>query len=214
MSGTTSSAPAAPDVDGILDRAAFADDGLLPAVIQQHDTREVLMLGYMDRGALEATLSSGFATFWSRSKARLWRKGETSGDVLRVAGVWADCDEDALLVRAVPAGATCHLGSPSCFEERGPEGVGYLGKLARVVAARAAEGGEAGYTARLIAEGLPKIAQKVGEEGVEVALAAVTRDVDGCVEETADLAYHLAVLMEARGYGWTDVARVLEARHR
>lgn len=198
-----------------LDALAWGKmDGLLPAVVQDADTHQVLMLGYMDRGALEATLSYGFATFRSRSKDRLWRKGETSGDVLRVRGVWADCDQDALLVRARPAGPTCHLGTVSCFEERGPEGVGFLGHLARVVSARAAEGGEASYTARLIAEGLPKIAQKVGEEGVEVALAAVTRDVAGCVEESADLVYHLAVLMEARGYGWDDVARVLAARHR
>ena len=198
-----------------LDALAWGKmDGLLPAVVQDADTAQVLMLGYMNREALEGTLSSGFATFWSRSKDRLWRKGETSGDVLRVRGVWADCDEDALLVRAVPTGPACHLGTASCFEERGPEGVGFLGKLSRVVAARAAEGGEASYTARLIAEGLPKIAQKVGEEGVEVALAAVTRDVAGCVEETADLVYHLAVLMEARGYGWDEVAAVLAGRHR
>lgn len=205
----------APLSAGGLDALAWGKmDGLLPAVVQDADTAQVLMLGYMDREALEATLASGFATFWSRSKARPWRKGETSGDVLRVAGVWADCDEDALLVRAVPAGPTCHLGSASCFEERGPEGVGFLGKLSRVVSQRAQAGAESSYTARLIAGGLPKIAQKVGEEGVEVALAAVTRDVDGCVEETADLLYHLAVLMEARGYGWNDVARVLAARHR
>lgn len=198
-----------------LDALAWGKmDGLLPAVVQDADTGQVLMLGYMDREALEATLESGFATFWSRSKGRLWRKGETSGDVLAVTGVWADCDEDALLVRARPAGPTCHLGTVSCFEERGPEGVGFLGKLSRVVAARAVEGSEASYTARLIAEGLPKIAQKVGEEGVEIALAAVTRDVGGCVEETADLVYHLAVLMEARGYGWDEVAAVLAARHR
>ena len=205
----------APLTADALDALAWEKmDGLLPAVVQDADTAQVLMLGYMNREALEATLSSGFATFWSRSKARLWRKGETSGDVLRVAGVWADCDEDALLVRARPAGPTCHLGTVSCFEDRGPEGVGFLGKLSRVVSARAVEGGEASYTARLIAEGLPKIAQKVGEEGVEVALAAVTRDVPGCVEETADLVYHLAVLMEARGYGWDEVAAVLAARHR
>ena len=188
--------------------------GLLPAVVQDADTGQVLMLGYMNREALEATLTSGFATFWSRSKERLWTKGETSGDVLAVRGVWADCDADALLVRAVPAGATCHLGTASCFEDRGAEGVGFLARLARIVAERAKAGAETSYTARLLGEGLPKIAQKVGEEGVEVALAAVTRDVAGCVEETADLAYHLAVLMEARGYGWADVARVLEARHR
>lgn len=188
--------------------------GMLPAVVQDADTGQVLMLGYMNREAAEATLASGFATFWSRSKDRLWVKGETSGDTLAVSGVWADCDDDALLVRAVPAGPTCHLGTTSCFEARDVKGVGFLAKLARIVAERARGDDEASYTTRLLAEGLPKIAQKVGEEGVEVALAAVTRDVDGLVEETADLVYHLAVLMEARGYAWTDVARVLEARNR
>ncbi len=189
-------------------------DGLFPTVVQDADTGQVLMLGYMNREALEATLGTGFATFYSRSKSRLWEKGETSGNRLSVRGVFADCDDDALLVRAVPAGPTCHLGTTSCFSESGPDGVGFLAHLARIVHDRAAAGGEASYTARLLSEGLPKIAQKVGEEGVEVALAAVARDRDGCIEETADLAYHLAVLMEARGYDWRDVARVLEARHR
>ena len=205
----------APLSAGDLDALAWDKmGGMLPAVVQDADTAQVLMLGYMNRDALAATLADGFATFWSRSKNRLWRKGETSGDVLAVRGVWADCDEDALLVRAVPAGATCHLGTASCFEERGPAGVGFLGKLARVVESRAKADAENSYTAKLLADGLPAIAQKVGEEGVEVALAAVTRDTAGCVEETADLVYHLVVLMEARGYGWNDVARVLEARHR
>lgn len=189
-------------------------DGLLPAIVQDTGTAQVLMLGYMNRDALSATLGSGLATFYSRSKSRLWEKGETSGNRLSVTGIFADCDDDALLVKAVPAGPTCHLGTTSCFSENGPDGVSFLAHLARIVHDRAAAGDEASYTARLLAEGLPKIAQKVGEEGVEVALAAVTRDRDGCIEETADLVYHLTVLMEARGYGWDDVARVLQARHR
>jgi phosphoribosyl-ATP pyrophosphohydrolase/phosphoribosyl-AMP cyclohydrolase len=171
------------------------------------------MLGYMDREALAATLSSGFATFYSRSKQRLWQKGETSGNRLRVASVHEDCDSDALLVLAEPEGPTCHLGTRSCFGGEGPEGPGWLAKLSSVVAARAAAPGEASYTSRLLAEGLPKIAQKIGEEGVEVALAAVTRDTEGCAEEIADLLYHLAVLMEARGFGWEEVVAVLRQRH-
>ena len=186
--------------------------GLLPAAVQDRRTGRLLMLGYMDRAALAQTLETGFATFHSRSKGRLWRKGETSGNVLRVASVHEDCDGDALLVLADPMGPTCHLGTTSCFGGDGPDGPGWLAELSRTVAARAAAGDGASYTARLLAEGVPKIAQKVGEEGVEVALAAVVRDAEGCAEEVADLLYHLAVLMEARGFGWEDVVGVLRGR--
>lgn len=189
-------------------------DGLLPAVVQDADTGQVLMLGYMNREAFAATLASGLATFYSRSKARLWEKGEISGNRLAVSAIFADCDDDALLVKAAPAGPICHLGTTSCFSQSGPDGVGFLAHLSRTVHDRATAGDETSYTARLLAEGLPKVAQKIGEEGVEVALAAVTRDRDGCIEETADLVYHLALLMEARGYGWDDVAEVLQARHK
>jgi len=202
---------------GTVDIAALAWDkmaGLLPAVVQDADTGQLLMLGYMNSEALQATLTSGLATFYSRSKARLWQKGETSGNSLAVTAIYADCDDDALLVQAVPSGPTCHLGTTSCFGRAGAQGVGFLARLARIVHDRAGGGGEASYTARLLAQGHAKIAQKVGEEGVEVALAAVTRDREGCIEETADLVYHLTVLMEARGYGWQDVAAALEARHR
>lgn len=189
-------------------------DGLIPAVVQDAATAQVLMLGYMDEEALGATLESGFVTFFSRSKGRLWRKGETSGDTLTLVAVHADCDDDALLVLAEPAGPTCHLGTPSCFSESGPNGIGWLGKLTRIVRARKAAPAESSYTARLLAEGPNRVAQKVGEEGVEVALAAVSRDRDACVSETADLIYHLVVLMEARAFGWEDVAAVLAERHK
>lgn len=189
-------------------------DGLLPAVVQDADTGQLLMLGYMNRAALAATLSSGKATFWSRSKQRLWQKGETSGNVLAVRSVTPDCDGDALLVQAVPAGPACHRGTTSCFGDGEAEGAGFLAALARIVAERGATDPKESYTARLLAEGPQRIAQKVGEEGVELALAAVGRDTAGCVEETADLLYHLTVLMEARGYGWADVAEVLKARHK
>jgi phosphoribosyl-ATP pyrophosphohydrolase/phosphoribosyl-AMP cyclohydrolase len=187
-------------------------DSLLPAVIQDAATGRLLMLGYMSREALAATLSSGFATFHSRSKGRLWQKGETSGNRLAVRAVHEDCDGDALLVLAVPEGPTCHTGTESCFggDVTGP---GWLAALSRVVAERAASGGEGSYTSRLLEEGTAKIAQKVGEEGVEVALAAVTRDAAGCAEETADLLYHLAVLMQDRGFSWEDVVAVLRQRH-
>lgn len=189
-------------------------DGLIPAVVQDAATAQVLMLGYMSAEALAATLESGFVTFFSRSKGRLWRKGETSGDTLTLVTVHADCDNDALLVLAGPAGPTCHLGTASCFTESGAKGVGWLGQLARIVKARRDAPAESSYTARLLAEGANRIAQKVGEEGVEVALAAVSRDRDACISETADLVYHLTVLMESREFGWEDVAAVLAERHK
>jgi phosphoribosyl-ATP pyrophosphohydrolase/phosphoribosyl-AMP cyclohydrolase len=188
-------------------------EGLLPAAIQDAASGRLLMLGYMSREALAATLESGFATFHSRSKGRLWQKGETSGNRLRVAAVHEDCDADALLVLAAPEGPTCHLGTQSCFGGEGPAGPGWLSELSRVIAARAASADQSSYTRQLLADGPARIAQKVGEEGVEVALAAVTRDAAGCAEETADLLYHLTVLMEAKGYGWEDVMAVLRARH-
>jgi phosphoribosyl-ATP pyrophosphohydrolase/phosphoribosyl-AMP cyclohydrolase len=188
-------------------------DGLLPAVVQDRASGALLMLGYMNEEALRATLASGFATFFSRSKGRLWQKGETSGNRLRVVSVHEDCDGDALLVRADPEGPTCHLGTDSCFGGE-TEGPGWLANLSKIVAGRIAAGDPASYSVRLATEGPARIAQKVGEEGVEVALAAVTRDAAGCAEEVADLLYHLAVLMETKGFAWTDVVAVLQARHK
>jgi phosphoribosyl-ATP pyrophosphohydrolase/phosphoribosyl-AMP cyclohydrolase len=203
-------APLTPDA---LDALAWDRmDGLLPAIVQDAASGAVLMLGYMSREALAATLASGFVTFWSRSKGRLWRKGETSGHTLRLVSAHEDCDGDALLVRALPAGPICHLGTASCFggADQGP---GWLAELARIVGARADAAPEESYTARLVAEGPARVAQKVGEEGVELALAAVARDAAGCAEETADLLYHLVVLMRVKGYGWDEVVRLLQARH-
>jgi phosphoribosyl-ATP pyrophosphohydrolase/phosphoribosyl-AMP cyclohydrolase len=187
-------------------------DGLLPAVVQDRATGRLLMLGYMNREALDATLTSGFVTFFSRSKQRLWRKGETSGNVLKLLSVHEDCDGDALLVLADPEGPTCHLGTASCFGGE-PEGPGWLAELSRIVASRAASGDESSYTRKLLGAGVERVAQKIGEEGVEVALAAVTRDPHSCANEIADLLYHLAVLMEARGFNWDDVIAVLKSRH-
>ena len=187
-------------------------DGLLPAIVQDRRSGRLLMLGYMDREALALTLESGLATFFSRSKQRLWQKGETSGNRLRVRSVHEDCDGDALLVLADPQGPTCHLGSQSCFDGE-PEGPGWLAELSAIVSDRAASGSEASYTRKLLDAGIERIAQKIGEEGTEVALAAVTRDVGGCAEEAADLIYHLAVLMQAKGFGWDEVVAVLKRRH-
>jgi phosphoribosyl-ATP pyrophosphohydrolase/phosphoribosyl-AMP cyclohydrolase len=188
-------------------------DGLLPAVVQDGDTGQVLMLGYMNADALRATLEGGFVTFWSRSKGRLWTKGETSGDRLELRSAHVDCDGDALLVRARPHGPTCHLGTPSCFSEAGPSGAGWLGLLARIVSERAMADPEQSYTARLLATGPVRVAQKVGEEGVEIALAAATGDRAGCISEAADLMYHLTVLMQSQGFGWDEVVAELERRH-
>jgi phosphoribosyl-AMP cyclohydrolase / phosphoribosyl-ATP pyrophosphohydrolase len=189
-------------------------DGLLPAVVQDARTLQLLMLGYMSREALAKTLETGFVTFHSRSKGRLWTKGETSGNRLALRAVRPDCDGDALLVEAEPEGPTCHLGTPSCFSETGPSGVGWLGKLVRIVEERAAADTSESYTAKLLAEGPVRIAQKIGEEGVEVALAGATGDSAQCISETADLLYHLTVLMQARSFTWEDVAAELEKRHR
>jgi phosphoribosyl-ATP pyrophosphohydrolase/phosphoribosyl-AMP cyclohydrolase len=204
----------APLTAGDLDALAWDKmDGMLPAVVQDAGSGRVLMLGYMSREAVEATLQTGLATFFSRSKKRLWQKGETSGNRLHVRSLFPDCDGDALLVIADPSGPTCHTGTVSCFGDEASEGPGWLVDLSRIIRERAAAGDEASYTVRLLAEGLPRVAQKVGEEGLEVALAAVTRDADGSADEVADLLYHLTVLMEAKGFGWDEVMRVLKARH-
>ncbi|MDQ3471678.1 MAG: bifunctional phosphoribosyl-AMP cyclohydrolase/phosphoribosyl-ATP diphosphatase HisIE [Pseudomonadota bacterium] len=188
-------------------------DGLLPALVQDRGSGRVLMLGYMNREALQATLDSGFATFFSRSKQRLWRKGETSGNVLDVQAVTSDCDGDALLVIVDPQGPTCHEGTLSCFSDAWLRGPGWLAELSTIVTQRAAAGDESSYTRRLLEGGAERIAQKIGEEGVELALAAATRDAAGCAEEAADLLYHLAVLLQARGMEWEQIIEVLRRRH-
>jgi phosphoribosyl-ATP pyrophosphohydrolase/phosphoribosyl-AMP cyclohydrolase len=187
-------------------------DGLLPAIVQDAADGTTLMLGYMDRAALGATLRDGLVTFFSRSKGRLWRKGESSGNVLRLVAIHPDCDNDALLVMAAPEGPTCHLGRRSCFDAEGP-GAAWLSTLEQIVADRASASPETSYTARLLGEGIAKVAQKVGEEGVEVALAAVGRDVDGLTEEAADLLFHLLVLLRSRDVPLTAVTDRLRSRH-
>ena len=186
--------------------------GLIPALVQDRVSGEVLMLAYVNPEALEATLGTGFATFFSRSKQRLWQKGETSGNRLKLHGVFTDCDGDALLLLVDPEGPVCHLGTRSCFEAD-LAGPGWLAQLSAIIAERAASDDPSSYTRKLLDRGIERIAQKIGEEGTEVALAAVTRDSAGCTEEVADLVYHVSVLMQARGFGWEDVVAVLKARH-
>lgn len=199
----------APDPDR-LDWAK--GDGLLPAIVQHALSGSVLMLGYMSRESYTETLACGEAVFFSRSRGRLWRKGETSGNTLKVIEVRADCDADTLLLRAEPAGPTCHLGTPSCFGELLPATL--LDELEAVIASRLTEKPEDSYVARLAAEGPARAAQKLGEEGVETALAAVTRDADGLAEEAADLLFHLLVLLQITGLKLEDVLRRLADRRR
>ncbi len=184
--------------------------GLLPAIVQDAATGRVLMLGYMDRAALEATLATGRVTFFSRSKQRLWMKGETSGDVLDLVRLETDCDADTLLVQARPRGPTCHLGRESCFPDAPG---GFLAELDALVEARERERPAGSYTTSLFEGGVRRIAQKVGEEGVETALAAVAQDEAALLGEAADLVFHLTVLLRARGLGLDEVIAVLRERH-
>ncbi len=189
-------------------------DGLLPAIVQHWQSGEVLMLGYMDREALAATRTSGHVTFFSRSRQRLWTKGERSGHVLELRSLDLDCDRDTLLVRAQPRGPTCHAGTPSCFAGAPPLPLAFLAELDALVAQRSVASPADSYTTRLFGSGLRKIAQKVGEEGVETALAAVAQDDAELLGESADLLFHLIVLLHARGLDLADVAQVLATRHR
>ena len=190
-------------------------EGLLPAVIQDARSSAVLMLGYMNREALSATLRTKRVTFFSRSKNRLWTKGETSGHFLDVVSIQPDCDNDTLLITARPLGPTCHTGSASCFGKVDTEAhsVSFLTKLEAVIAQRISERPEGSYTARIWSEGPTRIAQKVGEEGVEVALAAVTQSDERLVSESADLLFHLALLLKSRNLSLADAVRELEQRH-
>jgi len=188
-------------------------DGLIPAIVQDADTLQVLMLGYMDKAALTETLTEGQVTFYSRSKKGRWRKGETSGDFLNLDRILTDCDEDALLVYARPVGPTCHTKTLSCFGHEDAPGIGFIGQLATVVAERAKADPADSYTARLMHKGIAKIAQKVGEEGLETALAGRAGDLEELHSEAADLLYHLSVLLMARDTSLEAVLKVLRARH-
>lgn len=187
--------------------------GLVPAVVQDARSLRVLMLGYVNKESLAETLSSGFVTFYSRSKKRLWKKGESSGNVLRLMDIKADCDVDAVLIMAEPAGPTCHTGKVSCFGEESVAGLSMLADLETTIKKRRANPSPGSYTAELFASGIARIAQKVGEEGVEVALAGATKS-DTVVPESADLLYHLLVLLEASGHDLMDVMKVLRERSR
>lgn len=195
-----------------LDSASLDWDkqgGLLPTIVQDADNLRVLMLGYMSREALAATLVSGHVTFFSRSKNRLWTKGERSGHVLELVSLETDCDNDALLVQARPCGSTCHLARASCFPDAPSDG---LAELDVLIAQRERERPQGSYTTQLFEAGTRRIAQKVGEEGVETALAAVVQGDTALLGEAADLLYHLTVLLRARGLSLAEARRVLAGR--
>lgn len=211
MNSTNSPVFPVGNATAVDDLAWDKQDGLLPAVVQDAATRRVLMVGYMSREALARTLERGQVTFFSRSKGRLWTKGESSGHVLSLVSVETDCDRDTLLVQAVPQGPTCHLGTTSCF----PSAPGdTLAELQALIRTRHATRPEGSYTTRLFDAGIKRIAQKVGEEGLETALAAVVESDEALLGESADLLYHLVVLLQARGLSLADVLAVLEARKR
>lgn len=183
--------------------------GLIPAVIQDDRDGSVLMVGYMDGAALEKTRKTGKVTFYSRSKKRLWTKGESSGNFLKLVDVSLDCDADALLVRAVPMGPTCHTGAKSCFDAP----LDFLKQLDALVADRVKKRPKGSYTTSLLKEGIDRIAQKVGEEAVETVIAAKNKDKDALLGESADLLYHLIVLLRAKGTSVGEAAELLRRRH-
>ena len=187
-------------------------DGLIPAIVQDEGTLQVLMLGYMNREAYERTVQTGHVTFWSRTRQTLWTKGETSGNFLEVVSIHPDCDNDTILVRAIPHGPTCHTGSRTCFKT--PETEGFVRYLSQVVARRHAEMPEGSYTTKLFTKGVDKIAQKVGEEAVETVIEAVAGRRDGFLYEASDLVYHLLVLLEQMGCTPADIERELATRHK
>ncbi|MGC6405548.1 bifunctional phosphoribosyl-AMP cyclohydrolase/phosphoribosyl-ATP diphosphatase HisIE [Bisgaard Taxon 45] len=191
-------------------------DNLLPVIIQNAATCEVLMLGYMNQEALEKTLAEKRVTFFSRTKNRLWTKGETSGHFLNVVDMSLDCDNDTLLILVNPIGETCHTGAESCFYQfentTQPDWI-FFSKLERLIANRKGADPASSYTAQLYAKGTKRIAQKVGEEGVETALAATVKNREETICEAADLAYHLTVLLQDADLSWADVIAKLKERH-
>jgi phosphoribosyl-ATP pyrophosphohydrolase/phosphoribosyl-AMP cyclohydrolase len=200
-----------------IDSLDFAkSDGLLPAVVQHAQTGAVLMVGYMNRDAVRETLARGHVVFFSRSRQRLWEKGETSGHYLELREIRTDCDRDALLVTAVPTGPVCHVGTATCFGD-GPvtrgERLAFLAGLEGVIEQRIADSPQGSYTARLFAQGPKRIAQKVGEEGLEVALAAAVESDEKVISESADLIFHLLVLLRSRGLAFESVVAELQSRH-
>jgi phosphoribosyl-ATP pyrophosphohydrolase/phosphoribosyl-AMP cyclohydrolase len=188
--------------------------GLLPAVIQDYKTGKVLMLGFMNAEAFQKTLEIGKVTFFSRTKNRLWTKGEESGHFLNVVSITEDCDNDTLLIKANPVGPVCHTGADTCFNEKNNGGIYFLQHLQEFITRRKQEMPEGSYTTKLFSRGINKVAQKVGEEAVELVIEAKDNDESLFLNEAADLMYHYIVLLTAKGYTLSDVAKILEERHK
>lgn len=198
----------------MIDKLNFTKlSGLIPAIIQDTTTNQVLMVGFMNREAVEKTIEERRVTFWSRTKGRLWQKGETSGNTLEVSSIQTDCDGDALLVRAIPTGPVCHTGSYTCFAEAKTTGAeSVLAGLETIIRDRRRQQPAESYTSKLFGQGTPRIAQKVGEEAVEIVIAALQRDQDSLKGESADLLYHLLVLLQDQGLSLSDVTAELKKR--
>lgn len=187
-------------------------DGLIPAVIQDHQTNKMLMLGYMNEEALAQTQSTGKVTFFSRSKNRLWVKGESSGNFLNVINITSDCDEDTLLIKVNPVGPVCHTGADTCFNEKNKNH--FLFELEKIIQDRKKNPKEGSYTTQLFQRGINKVAQKVGEEAVEIVIEAKDNNEELFLNEASDLLYHYLILLTAKGYELKDVIKVLEGRHK
>ena len=196
------------------DALAYDAAGLIPVVVQDAASGDVLMVAYANREALDLTARTGLAHFWSRSRGALWRKGETSGNEMRVREVRADCDRDALLMVVDPAGPACHTGTRTCFGDDTPTSAGIMAELGRVIASRAAASPDSSYTARLLAKGPDHVLKKIGEEATEVVLAAKSESDERLAEEAADLLYHLTVAMAQRRVPFARALEVLRARRR
>ena len=191
------------------------DDGLVPAIIQDAYTKNVLMLGYMNAEAFEKTKTTGLVTFYSRTKNRLWTKGEDSGNVLNLVDMKLDCDNDTLLVSVNPEGPTCHKGADTCWNEDNDESFGFISKLEDTISARIESAdSETSYVASLFAKGINKVAQKVGEEAVEVVIEAKDNNNELFLEESADLLFHYLMLLQAKGFRLNDVVNVLQKREK
>lgn len=197
-----------------LTQVDFAKSELIPAIVQDALTGVILMQGFMNQDALAATFDKQKVTFYSRSKERLWTKGETSENYLEVVSVHTDCDYDSILVLANPLGPTCHLGTQSCFGDDAKPSLSFLAELEQVIVSRKNDDPSKSYTASLFAKDLSRSCQKVGEEGVEVALAAMKHDNDELTNESADLLYHLTVLLQRQGLSLADVVSCLQGRHK
>lgn len=188
-------------------------DGLIPAIVQDANSAAVLMLGYMNEEALNQTQATGNVVFYSRSKQRLWMKGETSGNLLRMISITADCDQDCLLVQVVPSGPVCHTGTDTCFGNLPSESLSFLQKLEEIIGQRKTVWDDTSYVSRLFEKGINKIAQKVGEEAVELVIESKDQNDELFRNEAADLLFHYLILLQAKGCSLADIVDVLRARH-